>query len=143
MENSHKKLLVIANCSYLKLFEVVGEEIVKTIFQMSLVNKSHVRELHEGKFKKGFGQAHFFDPHSSATDIMNREASHLILKQVTSTIHADLSYKEVIFSTEPKLLGHIRKLLTKELKAMVSKEMTKDLIHAEKEAIQKAIFSQT
>lgn len=74
-------------------------------------------------------------------EVHHQESAKIICSYLDQLFVGSSSYRELIIIAEPKMLGFIRKCLSKDLKSKVTKEINKDLVKEGIKAVEAAVFS--
>lgn len=83
-----------------------------------------------------------FESHTSLKDIEHKEAAKSVIKHLEKAVgHDQGKYKELIIVAEPQMLGCVRHELKNGLKKMITKEIAKDLVQHNAEAVERVVFS--
>jgi protein required for attachment to host cells len=140
------KLIVVLNSFKAKILEANGIKVTKTIQEFDYkedINHEHINyPRHQGFTHRQSSQSHFFDPRHTAQEIEREEFARHISKQLHNIFAANPKhYNEVILVAEPKALGELNHSLDHNLKSLVTKKISKDLVHHQISDIERAIFS--
>jgi protein required for attachment to host cells len=139
--NLGKKLIAIVDKENVICYEALGVKIKHKLSQTKIDNPKHqVQNKHQGLFHKNSEMGGFFDPHTDPKDLENRYSAKNIITRIEEVLKEG-EYKEVILSSSPKILGNIRKQMSKSLRNKVTKEIAKDLVHSDIGAIEKKVFA--
>lgn len=139
----NKKLIVVANKKKVKFYLAKGLKLSELIEEHNIEELSvhHVRPDKSGSFLgKKSQQSHFFDPHTDAKDLVKQDFAKIIIQRLEK-IAQQSNFDQVLFIVEPQILGYIRKNLSSNIRKLVTKEIAKDLVDAEKEVINKHILA--
>jgi protein required for attachment to host cells len=136
------KLVVVLDINTLKLYEAQGIKINREIAIYEIKpDVNHRSEKGEGFNQKKSTPSSYYDPHTSAKDLEHQESSRLAISYIEQVYQGNADFKELIIVADPKMLGFIRKDLSQQLKKVVVKEISKDLVNHSSQSIEKAIFS--
>lgn len=139
--NLGKKLVAIADKMHIKFFEAEGVKITNKISEVKLdIDKNNPQNNGQGSFHKNSAIGGFYEPHTDPKELEGKSSAKNILEHIESILKSD-KYREVILASSPKILGYLRKGMNQHLKSKISKEIDKDLIHAEISLIEKKIFA--
>src|ERR1700722_8870043 len=139
-----KKLIIVADSKHAKFYKAIGlklKEAIGMLHAQSLKAPHKRQELRTGFYHKASTSSHFFDPHTEARNIERHEFCKEAINHLHTLYHQE-SYHEIIVVAEPKMLGEIRNNLSPELKKVISKEISKDLVHAKHHEIEELVFKQ-
>lgn len=136
------KVIAVLDVNTLKLFKGDGLKIVEEISQYQLHEK-HVHDVQKHETLRGnkSGLSAFHDPHTSKKDIEYAEAVRESISHIEDLFTSDNDYRELYIVASTKLLGHMRSLLSSNLKKKLAKEINKDLVHLNIKELEKAIFA--
>lgn len=136
------KLVAVLDMNTLKLFKAEGLKITEEVGQFQLhSNEERIVERHESLRGSKSGLSAFHDPHTSKKDIDLSDSSRIAIDHISHLFASDSAYKELYVVASSKLLGHMRQMLSGNLKKLVTKEVNKDLINHSIKDIEKAIFA--
>ncbi len=136
------KVIAVLDVNTLKLFKGDGLKIVEEISQYQLHEKhTHDIQRHETLRGNKSGLSAFHDSHTSKKDIEYAEAVRVSISHIEDLFASDNDYKELYIVASTKLLGHVRSLLSSNLKKKLAKEINKDLVHLHIKELEKAIFA--
>jgi protein required for attachment to host cells len=142
------KLIAVLDINTLKLYQARGLKITREIGKYHIHSDiNHRPEKHEGTFHRGSGPSSSFDPHTAPKDIEYQESSRAAEEFIEAGIVSDSEYNELIIVADPKMLGFIKQDLNSKLKKIikvrqiVTREIKKDLVNHDIEAIEKAVFA--
>ncbi|MDF2965411.1 MAG: hypothetical protein K0Q51_799 [Rickettsiaceae bacterium] len=150
--NLPAKLVVVLNSFKAKILEANGLKVTRTLKELDYkedlkhesehMDYSHVNNRgHQGYAYRSSTQSHFFDPRHTAQEIERQEFTRLLSKQLHNIVVANPKrFNEVIIVGEPKALGELNHSLDNHLKALVTKQVSKDLVHHQLNEIERAIF---
>lgn len=136
------KLVAVLDRNKLRLFKAEGLKISEEIEGLDLHNddkekSERVKNLRSDKT----GISSFHDPHTSQKDIDLGHSAKVAIEHINYLITHDTKYKGLYIIADSKLLGHIRQTLNTNLKKLVVKEVSKDLISHNISDIEKALFA--
>lgn len=135
------KLIAVLDINTLKLYEAKGLKVTSEISRHFIhADTNHKPEGHQSLKQRRSNPTSSFEPHTAPKDIEHQESSRTACHLIEKTYHSKPDYKELIIVTDPKMLGYLRKTLNTNLKKAVTKEINKDLVNHDIEAIEKAIF---
>lgn len=138
-----KKLIAVVNMRQVKIYSVWGRKLKNVIKQYTAdeLNIHHRRqERHTGFYKEKNTQSHFFDPHSEAISLEKEDFSKVIALTLDNMCREG-RFDELIIIAEPKMLGKLRKNFSSETAKIISREIPKDLTHANNELIELNAFN--
>lgn len=136
------KLIAVLDINTLKLYEAKGLKITKKIDNHLIHSDvNHRPESHQGLTQKRSLQGSAFDPHTAPKDIEHQESARTASSLIEKEYNTKPDYKELIIVSDPKMLGYLRKTLGTKMKRAVTKEVNKDLVNHDIEAIEKTIFN--
>ena len=136
------KLVAVLDINTLKLFEAKGLKITKPISNHHIHSDvDHHPESHQGLTQKRSSQGSAYDPHTAPKDIEHQESARTASNLIEKEYHTKPDYKELIIVSDPRMLGFLRKSLDTKIKRAVSKEVNKDLVNHDIEAIERTIFN--
>lgn len=137
------KLIVVVDAKNATFYKAVGLKVTEQKLHLN-ADEFNIGHKHpprrEGFYHVGSSPSHYFDPRSEFKNLERKE----FCKEVSNQIHEVCNQEkidEVIIAAEPKTLGDLRDNFDPKLKQLVKKEVAKDLIHADKDEIQDAVFS--
>ncbi|AIF80637.1 hypothetical protein I862_00360 [endosymbiont of Acanthamoeba sp. UWC8] len=137
------KLIVVADAKNAIFYKAVG---LKVTEQNSQINADEFNIAHkhpprrEGFNHIGSTPSHYFDPRSEFKSLERDDFCKEVVNHIDSVCNHE-KFDELIIVAEPKTLGDIRSNLNPKLKTLVTKEISKDLIHADKISIENHVFS--
>jgi protein required for attachment to host cells len=147
------KLIVVLSSFKAKFLEANGLKVTKTIkefdYKEDLKHHTDTQDFehvnnprHQGYTHRSSTQSHFFDPKHTAQEIERIEFTRLISKQLHSLFTSNPKlYNEVIIVAEPKAMGELNHALDNHLKSLVTKQVSKDLVHHQISDIERVVFS--
>jgi protein required for attachment to host cells len=100
----------------------------------------HKQEKSESHYQKKSASGSLFEPHSAPKDIEYYEAAKKASEILEKKINDNLDYKRLIIVTEPKMLGYIRQSISNNLKKIIYKEITKNLVGQDIYTIEQSVF---
>ena len=127
---SSKTLILITDSKVAKFYSSKGSHVQDLLKSIAAEKwwKMLIQKGRDNFFHKMGVSSHFFDPHHEAKENERRSFSLEIkytLKNVLKSYPADC----IVICSEPKMLGELRKNLASEFKALIHKEINKDLTH--------------
>ncbi len=136
------KLIAIIDSTKLMLYEAQGLKITHGPNELQLSLEKHLRpEKNQARYQKKSTPASLFQPKSSPEELEHQEAATKIADHIEHTIKAQPNYKELIIAAEPKMLGYLRQYLSNNLKKIITKEITKDLVNKNIATIEQTVFA--
>lgn len=146
MTNVSRKLVLVTDINHLKLYEANGLKITNILLdsQISeLITDGHDRHQHyQGHFSRSGGSpSHCQDLQEESKNNEREDTARFIIAYLEKLTQKWRDYKELIIVADPKNLGHLRHSFSKHLKALISKEVAKDLTHQDIQQIEKTVFA--
>lgn len=139
--NLGKKLVAVGDKQNVKFFEADGIKITAKRAEIRLDTQKHkTQSKHQGAYHKNSEMGGFYDPHTDPKELEGRDSAKNILQHIEEALEEG-KYKEVILASSPKILGYLRQSMKASIKDKITKEIDKDLVHSDIEAIEKKIFA--
>ncbi|WP_341788152.1 MULTISPECIES: host attachment protein [unclassified Rickettsia] len=139
------KLIAVIDSKQMMLYDAQGVKITNNKplkLPLDLEEHHHHREKRQSLYQNKSTPASLFEPHTSLKDIEHKEAAKSVIKHLEKAVGQDQAkYKELIIVAEPQMLGCVRHELKNGLKKMITKEIAKDLVQHNAEAVERAVFS--
>ncbi|HJD55582.1 MAG TPA: host attachment protein [Rickettsia endosymbiont of Pyrocoelia pectoralis] len=139
------KLIAVIDSKQMILYDASGIKITNNKpLKVALDSEEHHhhREKRQSLYQNKSTPGSLFEPHTSLKDIEHKEAARSAIKHLEQTMnHGQTKYKELIIVAEPQMLGCVRHEVKNGLKKMITKEIAKDLVQHNAEAIERAVFS--
>ncbi|MGX6960681.1 MAG: host attachment protein [Rickettsia endosymbiont of Pentastiridius leporinus] len=139
------KLIAVIDSKQMMLYDALGIKITNNKpLKLALDSEEHHhhREKRQSLYQNKSNPGSLFEPHTSLKEIEHAEAAKSVIKHLEKVTKADQNkYKELIIVAEPQMLGCVRHKLKNGLKKMITKEIAKDLVQRNAEAIERAVFS--
>lgn len=137
------KLIAVISSVEMILYEAKGIKILKELEKLPIVfekHHHHKQEKTESHYQKKTTPGSLFEPRSAPKDIEYYEAAKKASGILEKKINNNLDYKRLIIVAEPKMLGYIRQSISNNLKKIIYKEITKNLIGQDIQDIQQSVF---
>jgi len=137
------KLIAVISSVEMILYEAKGIKILKELEKLPIVfekHHHHKQEKTESHYQKKTTPGSLFEPRSAPKDIEYYEAAKKASVILENKISNNLDYKRLIIVAEPKMLGYIRQSISNNLKKIIYKEITKNLVGQDIEDIQQSVF---
>lgn len=142
MVNDSNTLIAVASNAKLTLYVAKGIKITKMLQDIPIILENHnKRSKKDSLYQKRSAPGSLFQPHSSPKDLEHHEAARQITNTLEKTINDNHDFKKIVIVAEPKLLGHIRQTINNNLKKIVIKEISKNLVDQDVHVIEQAAFS--
>lgn len=139
--NLGKKLVAIVDKGHVKFFEAEGIKITSKKADIKLDTEKHkTPDKQQGSYHKNSEMGGFYDPHTDPKELEGRDSAKNIIHHI-ETIFKEGKYSEVILASSPKMLGYLRQSMKGPIKDKITKQIDKDLVHSDIEAIEKKIFA--
>jgi protein required for attachment to host cells len=139
--NLGKKLIAIVDKQHVKFFEAEGIKITSKKSEIKLdIEKHKTQSKHQGSYHKNSEMGGFYDPHTDPKELEGRDSAKNILNHIEEILK-EHEYSEVILASSPKMLGYLRQSMKGNIKNKITKQIDKDLIHSDIEAIEKKVFA--
>ncbi|AFE49281.1 host attachment protein [Rickettsia prowazekii] len=139
------KLIAVIDSKHMMLYDALGIKITTNKplkLTLDLEEHHHHREKRQSLYQNKSTPGSLFEPHTSLKDIEHKEAARSVIKHLEKVTTANQAkYKELIIIAEPKMLGCVRQELTSGLKKIVTKEIAKDLVQHNVDAVERAVFA--
>ncbi|MGI4752690.1 MAG: host attachment protein [Janthinobacterium lividum] len=139
------KLIAVIDSKQMMLYDAQGVKITNNKplkLPLDSEEHHHHREKRQSLYQNKSTPASLFEPHTSLKDIEHKEAAKSVIKHLEKAVgHDQAKYKELIIVAEPQMLGCVRHELKNGLKKMITKEIAKDLVQHNAEAVERAVFS--
>lgn len=143
--NAALKLIAVIDSKQMMLYDAQGVKITNNKplkLPLDLDEHHHHREKRQSLYQNKSNPASLFEPHTSLKEIEHKEAARNVIKHLEKLVASNQNkYKELIIVAEPQMLGSVRHELKNGLKKMVSKEIAKDLVQHNADAIERVVFS--
>lgn len=136
-------LIAVISSVEMILYEAKGIKILKELEKLPIVFEKHHHHKQgktESHYQKKTTQGSLFEPHSAPKDIEYYEAAKKASEILEKKINNNLDYKRLIIVAEPKMLGYIRQSISNNLKKIIYKEITKNLVGQGIQDIQQSVF---
>ena len=143
MQKTSKKIILIADAKHCKIFEYIGFKIQDLIqaFDFDDLITNHKRESsRDGFSKKDGGQSHFFDPHSNPEELDRKEFAKVIVQNLVH-LNDKINISDLIIVAPSKLGSQIKHDFPKSFEKINQRQVHKELVKADKEQIEKIVFS--
>lgn len=142
--NFYPKLIAITDSYHLNIYEAEGIKLTSGPNKIELDFTHHERHnKNHGSYDKISGHnLSESQPHHTPKEIDQEKSARIICEYLKKAFDENEDYHELIIAAEPRMLGHIRKHLSKKLKDKLSREVHKDLMDLDKDSIEKIIFSE-
>lgn len=137
------KLIAVISSIKLILYESKGIKIIKKLEELPIVfekHHHHKQKKEESHYQKKSTPGSLFEPHSAPQDIEYYEAAQQASKFLKKKINNNADYKELVIVAGPKMLGYIRQSIDNNLKKIVYKEITKNLVNQDMRIIEQSVF---
>ncbi len=137
------KLIAVISSVEMILYEAKGIKILKELEKLPIVfekHHHHKQEKTESHYQKKNTPGSLFEPRSAPKDIEYYEAAKKASVILENKISNNLDYKRLIIVAEPKMLGYIRQSISNNLKKIIYKEITKNLVGQDIQDIQQSVF---
>jgi len=137
------KLIAVINSVEMVLYEAKGIKVIKRLKDFPIVfekHRHHKKEKTESHYQKKSTPGSLFEPYSAPKDIEYREAAKKVSEIMEKKINDNLDYKKLIIVADPKMLGHIRQSVSKNLKNIIYKEIPKNLMGQDIYTIEQSVF---
>lgn len=139
--NLGKKLIAVVDKEHVKFFEAEGIKITSQRAEIKLdIQKHKTPSKHQGSYHKNAEIGGFYDPHTDPKELEGRDSAKNILLHIEEIL-SESKYSEVILASSPKMLGYLRQSMKGNIKNKITKQIDKDLIHSDIEAIEKRVFA--
>jgi|GEM_PF-2021508 len=139
------KLIAVIDSKQMMLYDAQGVKITNNKplkLALDLEEHNHHREKRQSLYQSKSTPGSLFEPHTSLREIEHKEAAKSVIKHLEKAVTSDQAkYKELIIVAEPQMLGFVRQELKNGLKKMITKEIAKDLVQHNAEAVERAVFS--
>ncbi|WP_253307751.1 MULTISPECIES: host attachment protein [unclassified Rickettsia] len=137
------KLIAVIDSLRMMLYEAQGIKITGKPEEILLMSEEHHhhREKSQSYYQNKSNPGSLFEPRTSLKDIEHKEAARSVAKNLDKIMQIPHKYKELIIVAEPQMLGCVRHELNNNLKKMITKEVAKDLVNHNAEAIERVVFS--
>ena len=137
------KLIAVISSVEMILYEAKGIKLIKELEKLPIVfekHHHHKQEKTESHYQKKTTPGSLFEPRSAPKDIEYYEAAKKASVILENKISNNLDYKRLIIVAEPKMLGYIRQSISNNLKKIIYKEITKNLVGQDIQDIQQSVF---
>lgn len=139
--NLGKKLIAVVDKKHIRFFEAEGIKITHQKSEIKLDTQKHnTPSKHQGSYHKNSAMGGFYDPHTDPKELECRDSAKNILAHIQVVLNEE-EYSEIILASSPKMLGYLRQSMKAPIKDKITKQIDKDLIHSDIEAIEKKIFA--
>ncbi|XVN42440.1 MAG: host attachment protein [Candidatus Rickettsia vulgarisii] len=142
MVNDSRTLIAVASNAKIILYVAKGIKITKTLQNIPIILENHHKHTKKDSlYQKKSAPGSLFEPHSSPKDLEHHEAAKQITNIIEKTINDNHDFKKLVIIAEPKMLGHIRQTINNNLKKIIIKEISKNLVDQDVHVIEQAVFS--
>lgn len=123
-------LILIMDSKVAKFYSSKGRQVQKLLKSIKAEKwwEGLIQKGRDNFFHKMGGSSHFLDPHHEAKENERRKFS-LEISRVFKDILKFYPTECIIIFSEPKMLGELRKNLDPQFRALIYKEISKDLTH--------------
>ena len=136
-------LIAVVNSVKIVLYEAKGIKIIKKLKGFPKIVEKQTRnqlKKSESHYAKKFSPESLFEPHSLPKDLEYKEAAKNIVNVLEQEIASNSLYQHLIIVANPKMLAYIRKFLDKNLKALLDREIVKDIVDEDMKFIEHTVF---
>lgn len=138
----NSKIVVVLDGHHAQFLEAKGLKISNKLKEVEWDENLHAhrrQEKHQGYFHRNSSPGHFFDPRHNVEALEKEEFAKIVADELEKLLQNNKH--ELIVIAEPKILGFFRQKLHENTKKLISKEISKDLVHADINKIEEIAFS--